>query len=429
MESVRILDGATGTLLQKEGMPAGVCPEKWVLENPDVLLRTQADYVNNGSDIIYTFSFGANSLKLKEYGIEDVEGYNRELAELSKKAADKKAFVAGDIAPTGQMMEPFGTYSFEDITNSYKKQVRGLLEGGVDLFVVETMMDIQEARAAVIAIRESCDLPVMATMTFDSGGHTINGTDPVTALITLQNLGVDAFGCNCSTGPDEMLELIRRIKPYAKVPLIAKPNAGVPKLVGNETVFSMNTDEFAAYTAEFIKAGANLIGGCCGTSPLFIRKVHEGAKGEKGINIQANEDEIIISSARKYISVSDSVLSDAVGRQINPNNNSELLKELIDGSMDLVTELALEQIADGSEIICVNADSPGLDEAKTLVEMIKTLTQMVQVPLCIESNSPEALEKALRIYPGRGMLVNVSVEEEAKNRIMSIASKYGAAVI
>lgn len=429
LKSVRILDGATGTLLQKKGMPAGVCPEKWALENPDILSGIQTDYINSGSDIIYTFTFGANSLKLKEFGIEDTEGYNRELARLSKKVAAGRAFVAGDIAPTGQMMEPFGIYSFEDIVNAYKRQVHGLLEGGVDMFAVETMMDIQEARAAVIAIKESCDLPVIATMTFGSGGHTINGTDPLTALITLQSLGVDAFGCNCSSGPSEMLELIRQIKPYAKVPLIAKPNAGIPKLIGDETVFSMDADEFSAYTSDFVKAGANLTGGCCGTTPLFIKKVFEAAKGEKGLGIQIEEDTTMISSARQCVSLISDMLSSAVGRRINPDSDRELFEELIDGSMDLLTEHALEQIADGLEILCIGAEAPGIDEAKTLAEMVKALSQMVKAPLCIESKSPEALEKALRIYPGRAVINIISAEEETRERILSVASKYGAAVV
>ncbi len=246
-EGIRVLDGATGTELQKMGMPLGVCPEKWVFENPDALLKIQRDYIESGSDIIYTCTLGGNRLKLQEYGIYDVVQINREVAGLSKKAAAGKALVAGDMAPTGQMMQPFGMYTFEEIVNVYKEQVQGLLEGGVDLFAIETMMDIQEARAALLAVKECCDLPVIVTMTFEKGGHTINGTDPLTALVTLQSLGADAVGCNCSTGPKEMLEVIRQLKPYARVPLVAKPNAGLPHLHNGKTVFDMNADEFSGY--------------------------------------------------------------------------------------------------------------------------------------------------------------------------------------
>ncbi|MDD4296198.1 MAG: homocysteine S-methyltransferase family protein [Ruminiclostridium sp.] len=428
LQKVRILDGATGTFLQLNGMPAGVCPEKWVIENPNSLCEVQTEYIKNGSDIVYTFTFGANALKLKEYGIDDVEDYNRELAKLSKKVANGKAFVAGDIAPTGQMMEPFGMYSFEDIVNAYKRQVQGLLDGGVDLFVIETMMDIQEARAAVLAVKESCDLPVMATLTFASGGHTINGTDSLTALITLQSLGVDAFGCNCSTGPVEMLEIIRSIKPYSKVPLIAKPNAGLPKLIDGQTVFDMDAVEFSGYTVDFIKAGVNLVGGCCGTSPEYIRRVYEAAKGQNCEGIRADTDTRFISSSRKSISISDDLLFDelpvgAFGKRIDAKADENLKKELTENSMELVTEYAMEQIDDGALILNINAGSSELDETKTLVGIVKTLSQMTQVPLCLETQSTEALEQALRIYPGRALVLT---EERSMDKLRPAILKYGA---
>lgn len=425
LKKVRILDGATGTFLQLNGMPTGVCPEKWVLENPNSLCEVQTEYIKNGSDIIYTFTFGANELKLREYGIDDVEGYNRELAKLSKKAANGRALVAGDIAPTGQMMEPFGVYSFEDIVNAYKRQVRGLLDGGVDLFVIETMMDIQEARAAVLAVKESCDLPVMATLTFASGGHTINGTDPLTALITLQSLGVDAFGCNCSTGPVEMLEIIRSIKPYSKVPLIAKPNAGVPKLIDGQTVFDMEAVEFSGYTGDYIKAGVNLIGGCCGTSPEYIRRVYEAAKGQNCEGIRADNDIQFISSSRKSVSISDELPEGAIGKRIDAKADEKLKKDLLEDSMELVAEYAMDQIDDGALILNINAGSPELDETKTLVEIVKTLSQMIQVPICLETQSTEALEQALRIYPGRALVL---AEERSMDKLRPAILKYGAKV-
>jgi len=423
LQKVRILDGATGTFLQNNGMPTGVCPEKWVLENPDVLREVQAEYIKNGSNIVYAFTFGANALKMEGYGINDVEGYNRELAKLSKKIANGKAFVAGDIAPTGQMMQPFGIYSFEDIVNAYKRQVRGLLDGGVDLFIIETMMDIQEARAAVLAVKESCELPVMVTLTFATGGHTINGTDPLTALTTLQSLGVDAFGCNCSTGPGEMLEIIRSIKPYSKVPLIAKPNAGVPKLIDGQTVFDMDEVEFSGYTSDFINAGVNLIGGCCGTSPEYIKKVHEAAKGQVCEGIRKDNDMQFISSSRKFISIGDDLPDGALGRRIDAKADAELKKDLMEHSMELVTEYAMDQIDDGALILNINAGVPELDEKETLVEIVKTLSQMVQTPLCIETESTEALEQALRIYPGRAL---VMAEEKSLDKLYPTTRKYGA---
>ncbi|NLM12091.1 MAG: dihydropteroate synthase [Clostridiaceae bacterium] len=428
-EGIVILDGATGTLLQQRGMPAGCCPEKWVLDNPETIIDIQRQYIESGSDIIYTFTFGANELKLKEFNISDVTGINRELARLSRKAATDRALVAGDIAPTGQLMEPFGFYSFEDIVNAYKKQVIGLLEGGVDLFVIETMMDIQEARAALIAVKETCDLPVIVTMTFERGGHTINGTDPITALITLQSLGADAVGCNCSTGPEEMIEIIKKLKPYAKVPLVAKPNAGMPKLVNGRTVFDMNAEEFTGFTNQFIKAGVNLIGGCCGTTPEYILGLSKIAKGKKSCEGKHKNKDLILSSSRRIVSIGHDLPVCIIGERINPTGKKKLSEELKEGSMDMVMELAMDQVDQGALVLDVNAGIPEIDEKETLTKIVNTLSPMVKVPLCLDSSSCEALESALRVYPGRALINSISLEQRKLEKILPVAAKYGAAFI
>lgn len=426
---VVILDGATGTLLQRQGMPSGVCPEKWVLDNPSTIINIQRQYIESGSDIIYSFTFGANELKLKEFGIDDVEGINRELVRLSKQAAEGRALVAGDMSPTGQLMEPFGPYSFEEIVNAYKKQVDGLLHGGVDLFVIETMMDIQEARAALIAVKESCDLPVIVTMTFEHGGYTINGTDPLTALITLQSLGADAVGCNCSTGPGEMLEIINNIKPYAKVPLVAKPNAGMPKLVNGKTVFDMDAGEFASFAGQFLEAGANLVGGCCGTTPEYIHCISKAVKGKKcRENVRKNND-LLLSSSRRTVSIGGNLPVCMIGERINPTGKKKLSEELKEGSMDLVMELAMDQVDQGALVLDVNAGIPEIDEVEVLTKIVSILSPMVKVPLCLDSSSPEALEAALRIYPGRALINSISAERQKIEKILPVAAKYGAAFI
>lgn len=428
-KGIVILDGATGTLLQGQGMPTGVCPEKWVLENPQSIVNVQKQYVESGSDIIYTFTFGANEIKLKEFNLNDVVGMNRELVRLSKKASGGKALVAGDMAPTGQLMEPFGFYSFEEVVNAYKKQVIGLIEGGVDLFVIETMMDIQEARAALLAVKETCDLPVIVTMTFEHGGYTINGTDPLTALVTLQSLGADAVGCNCSTGPEEMLDIIKCLKPYAKVPLVAKPNAGLPKLVDGKTVFDMDAVEFTQYTDEFIKAGVNLIGGCCGTSPDYIRELSKIAEGKKVIESENKNKDLIISSSRRIVSIGSDLPVCLIGERINPTGKKKLRAELKKGSMELVTEYAMDQVDEGALVLDVNAGVPEIDERKTLTKIVNTLSPLIKVPLCLDSASPQALESALRIYPGRALINSISAEKAKIEKILPIAAKYGAAFI
>ena len=271
-----ILDGATGTELIKRGMPSGVCPELWVYENPDSILEIQRNYRNAGSDIVYVPTFGANRLKLEEFGLADrLKELNKGLCRLSREAVGD-GMIFGDLAPTGELIEPFGPLAFDKCIEIYSEQVEVLLESGVDGFVVETMMDIQEARAALLGIREIApDCPVMISMTYETEGRTLTGTDPKTALVTLQSLGADVVGCNCSAGPEKMVEWIKQMKPFATVPLLAKPNAGQPKLVNGKTIFDMPPDEYARNFVDLANAGANVIGGCCGSTPEHIRQVKE----------------------------------------------------------------------------------------------------------------------------------------------------------
>ncbi len=281
-QRVLILDGAMGTELQKRGMPSGVCPEAWCLAHPEAVAEIHAAYREAGADIVYTSTFGANRLKMGQYNLTNVRETNRSLAEIAVRAAGG-GLVAGDIGPTGHFVEPFGDVPFEDSVALFREQVQGLLEGGVDLFVIETMMDIQEARAALIAVREISDLFCMVTMTYEKHGRTLNGTDPVSALVTLQSLGADAVGCNCSAGPEGMLGLIAAMKPHAAVPLVAKPNAGLPKLVGDATVFDLDAAGFAGFGGPLAAAGVNLMGGCCGTTPAHIRALRDALTAVKPV--------------------------------------------------------------------------------------------------------------------------------------------------
>lgn len=237
-----ILDGATGTNLMEAGMPIGVCPESWVLENPQVLLDLQRRYVEAGSHIVYASTFTGNRIKLEEYGLQErLEEINTQLVALSRQAVGDQALVAGDMTMTGQQLFPMGELLFEELVDVYKEQASVLAKAGVDLFVVETMMSLQECRAAVIAIREVCDLPIMVTLTYNEDGRTLFGTPPETAVVVLQSLGVDAIGVNCSTGPMEMVPLVEKMAEYATIPLIAKPNAGLPELEGKKTVVPHDT--------------------------------------------------------------------------------------------------------------------------------------------------------------------------------------------
>ena len=298
-EGLLFLDGATGTNLQKAGMPAGVCPELWILEHPDALLRLQEAFAEAGSNILYAPTFGANRIKLQEYGLQDrLAEMNASLVGLSRQASAGRAFVAGDITMTGRQLCPIGSMQFEELVDIYKEQIRALCEAGVDLLVVETMMSLQETRAAVIAAREVCDLPVMATLTFESDGRTLFGTPPECVPVTLQGLGADAVGLNCSAGPDRMKELTERFYAYSEIPVIVKPNAGIPELEGDRTVYRMTPEVFSESCLDLVRAGARIIGGCCGTTPEHIRALVRKLDGIKPLPVKTEKRRVLCSERK-----------------------------------------------------------------------------------------------------------------------------------
>lgn len=425
---ILILDGAWGTELQKCGMPRGTSPELWCLKNPRVIQAIHSDYQKSGADIIYTSTFGANRFELGQYGVHNAGEVNSRLARLAKDTVGEKAMVAGDIGPTGQFVEPFGNVNFEEAVAIFKEQASGLLEGGVDLFAIETMMDIQEARAALIAVKEVTNSFVIVTMTFDEDGRTLNGTDPVTALITLQSLGADAVGCNCSTGPERMLQYIKAMKPYAKVPLVAKPNAGIPKLAGDETIFDMSPANFASFAKRYVSTGVNIMGGCCGTSPEHIYAFKKEIQKEKPL-APFRESISALSSARKFIVLENDKPLCIVGERINPSGKKALQQELLDGKMSLIRQMTKEQKRDGAGLLDVNVGVPGIDEAKTMHEVVSFLSTVTDLPLVIDSSNIEAIETALRIYPGRALINSISGEKEKLKKLLPVAAKYGAMFI
>ncbi len=428
-KKVLILDGATGTELQNSGLPQGACPELWVSKNPDKLIDIQGKYVKAGSNAVYTCTFGANRLKLKEFVKEPkVEELNRRLARISREAVDGKAFVAGCIGPTGTFVEPFGDLPFEEAVGVFGEQAKGLLKGGVDFFVIETMMDVQEARAALIAIREICDLPVIVSMTYTEQGQTLTGTPPETALVTLQSLGASAVGCNCSVGPLGMLSLVMAMKPFATVPILAKPNAGLPKIVNGKTVFDMDPDEFASFAPQLIKAGVNIIGGCCGTNPEYISKLKAAVKGMMPENPRLSSIGAL-SSSRKTVFITQNQPLRIIGERINPTGKKTLQEELKAGKFKEVRRFAVEQKQKGADVLDVNTGMPGINEKETLFATVRILSHVSDVPLCVDSSKPEAIEAALRIYPGRALINSISCEKEKLRRLLPIAAKYGAMFI
>jgi 5-methyltetrahydrofolate--homocysteine methyltransferase len=428
-KKVVILDGATGTEFIKRGMPQGVSPELWALENLDAVHEIHNAYINAGSNIVYIPTFGGNRIKLEEFSLADrLHEINSSLAKAVKENVGGRALAFGDIAPTGKFVEPFGDLAFEDAVNIYKEQMTALIAGGVDGFVIETMMDIQETRAAVLAAKEICDLPVMVTMTFDENARTLTGNDPLSALVTLQALGVDAFGCNCSTGPRDMIELIKTIKPYATIPLLTKPNAGMPKLVDGETVFDMKPDEFAAFVAELVEAGANIIGGCCGTTPEHIKAQADEAKRFKPLMPQITALSAISGPRGTCLTGLDQPFR-VIGERINPTGKKKLQAELREGKFGMVRQYAGEQLTGGAAILDVNMGLSGIDEKAMMLEVVSLLAQGTVLPLCIDSTDSEVIEAALRLYPGRALVNSISAEKNRLEKTLPIAAKYGAMFI
>lgn len=426
-----VLDGATGTELVKQGMPPGVCPEAWILDHSEALTAVQGAYAAAGADIVYVPSFGGNAVKLGEFGLADKTfDINRRLAELSRRATGPETLIFGDLAPTGNFVVPIGEWPFEEAVRIYVEQVRALLAGGVDGFVIETMMDLQEARAALLAIRENggSDLPVMVTMTFESGGRTLTGCLPEAALAALQALGADAFGCNCSTGPGDMAAVIARIKPYAKIPLIAKPNAGLPLLRDGKTVFTMDAAHFAAHAGALHAAGVNLLGGCCGTTPEHIRLAAEAVHPLPPPECRAAIAGVVASSRQIRVLAPETPFT-VIGERINPTGKKALQAELRAGSTELALAYALEQTAAGAGMLDVNMGLSGIDESAMMRATLTALGPGVELPLCIDSTNPETVEAALRLYPGRALLNSISLERERIEKVLPVAAKYGAMLI
>lgn len=429
-ETPIFLDGATGSNLLKRGMPAGVCPEKWILEHREVLIGLQREFVEAGSNILYAPTFSANRIKLKEYGLEEqIREMNHALVAVSKEAAGGKALVAGDLTMTGEQLAPMGKMDFEELISIYKEQIGYLVEADVDLLVVETMMSLQETRAALIAAKEVCDLPVMTTMTFEADGRSLYGTDAVTAAVVLESLGAAAVGANCSTGPDKMTEIIRAMADATTVPIIAKPNAGLPFLDENgQTVYDMKEDEFAEGMKLLVEAGASIVGGCCGTTPSFIRAEKE-AVGKMRIRHREPGTLRYLTSERKTVAfgLDDNFM--IIGERINPTGKKKLQAQLKEGSMEMVSAFAEEQEACGASILDVNMGMSGIDEKAMMLQAIETVSGLTSLPLSIDSSHVDVIEAALRRYPGRALINSISYEKVKFEALLPIAKKYGAMFI
>ncbi len=436
VKSYVYLDGATGSNLVKAGMPSGVCPEQWILDHKQVMLDLQAAYVKAGTNILYAPTFTANRVKLGEYGKEQqLSSMIKELVGISREAAlgaNHPVYIAGDLTMTGEQLKPMGNMELEELIDIYKEQIMALVEAGVDLLAVETMMSLAEARAALIAAKEVCNLPVMVTMTFETDGRTLYGTDAKTAAIVLEALGADAVGVNCSTGPAGMRQIVSDMVEYTtKIPIIVKPNAGLPFLDEcGRTCYSMDAEEFAEEMGILVGEGASILGGCCGTTPEFIEKIRGVFGTCSAPDLSARRKGLrYLTSERRTVEFGLDGGFMIVGERINPTGKKLLQAQLREGSFEKVLQFAEEQEQSGAKILDINMGMSGIDERAMMLRAMEEVSGVTDLPLSLDSSHVDVLEAALRQYPGRALVNSVSLEKEKYDKLLPIVKKYGAMFI
>ncbi len=425
---ILILDGAMGTMLQPH-IPADKPPEYASLNCPDKLMDFHQQYIAAGADIIQTNTFGGSRLKLTAFGMENqVVEINRQAARIAKEAAGNKALVAGNIGPSGKLIEPLGETTFDHMLEVFKEQARALLEGGCDLFSLETFSDLKEVKSAVIAIQEICDLPIMAAMTFEEDFNTFTGTDPETAANVLASLGVDVVGINCSTGPEPMLEVVGRYVMITDRPIFVEPNAGIPRLSEAGTDYQIKPDEMASYAERFVPIGVNIMGTCCGSTPEYTKALHTVLKSKRPVH-RTLPRTLALSSRTKTITIGSESPFAIVGERINPTNREELANALQSKTFSVLQNEARKETEEGAHLLDVNIGSPEIDEAALMGGVIRAVENVSPLPLCVDSSNPNAIEAALKESPGKVLINSVHGSEESMSTVLPLAAKYGAGLI
>jgi len=417
-----LLDGGMGTMLQAKGLTMNEAPELAALEHPDWLLDIHRAYVEAGTQILCANTFGANREKLRRTGKTVEEVIPASIA-VAKEAAAGRALVALDMGPIGQLLEPTGLLKFEDAVDIFKEEVAAAAKAGADLVMIETMTDLQEARAALLAVKETCDLPVMVSMTYEERCRTFLGCDPASVALTLEGMGADVIGVNCSLGPREMPPLVKELTRWTTLPISIKPNAGLPDPGG--AGYDITAEEFAASMAELTELGVKCYGGCCGTTPEYIALMTKALEGRTIREIPRSVPAAVCSG-------SCTVPIDRVriiGERINPTGKKRMKEALRRNDVDFMLGQALEQMEAGADILDVNVGLPEIDEPAMMVRVVKALQAVTDAPLQIDSTDPKAVEGALRVYCGKAIVNSVNGDEESMNAILPLVKKYGAAVV
>lgn len=420
-----LFDGAMGSMLLARGLQAGEVPERLNLTYPDLIREIHAEYLAAGADVITANTFGANARKLVECGELTVDEVVRAAVKLAREAGAEK--VALDVGPTGALLEPLGTLSFDETYAIFAEVVRAGTAAGADFVLIETMSDLLEAKAALLAAKENCVLPVFVTMTFSGDGRTFLGTDPKTAAVTLSALGADAVGLNCSLGPAEAAPLVREILAYATVPVMVQPNAGLPRIVGDRTVYDVTPAEFVSACADLAAAGVTIFGGCCGTSPAFISGLRAMLDTTKPA-IHAPMRRTVFTGTGRTVELNGADVA-IIGERINPTGKKRLKEALRTDDDAYVVSEAISQQEAGADILDVNAGLPELDEPKVLRRLVGAIQAVCPLPLQIDSSDPAAIEAAVRCYCGKPIINSVNGKEESLAAVLPIAKRYGAAVV
>jgi 5-methyltetrahydrofolate--homocysteine methyltransferase len=432
-ERVLILDGAMGTMLQERGLKGGQSPEELNIAAPEVVASVHRDYLEAGAEILVSNTFGGSREKLSHYGLADrIYEINARGVAIAKGVAGDKAYVAASIGPTGKFVEPVGDLSFDAMVGQFREQARPLVEAGADLITLETFLDIKEARAAVIAVREVApEIPVIAMLTFDDNGRSVLGTPPEAAAITLEAVGADVLGSNCGLGVEGMFDILSAMRRVTRLPLIVQANAGLPLLRDGKTIFPGTPEEMTAFHQRFLDLGVRIIGGCCGTTPAHISAMREALKGrDQGWRECGSAPGITFLSSRSgYIAIGGDNPVAIIGERINPTGKKSFAAELQEGKVTYIRREAMEQVAAGATLLDINVGTPGIDEPAAMERAVFCVSSAVQVPLVLDSSNPEALERGLKAADGKVLVNSVNGEAKSLERVLPLVKKYGAAVI
>lgn len=422
------LDGGMGTLLQKSGLQPGELPEHWNISHPEVIREIHKNYYDSGSNVVNTNTFGANTLKFSIDELDEIICHAVKNADEARKASsgEQEKFIALDVGPTGKLLKPLGDLDFEDAVKIFAETIRLGVKYGVDLITIETMNDSYETKAAVLAAKENSDLPIIVTNAYGENGRLMTGANPAVMAAMLEGMGVDAIGANCSLGPKQLMDVMDELLKYCSVPVVFKPNAGLPKSDGKVTYYDVDADEFAQDIKLSVENGVRIVGGCCGTTPEYIKKVCELTCGMKPNEIEKKTYSVCTSYNKAVFFGEKPIL---IGERINPTGKKRFKQALLENDIGYILQEAVNQQAKGVHVLDVNVGLPGIDEAQMLTTSVCELQCVTDLPLQIDSSDPVAMESALRRYNGKAMINSVNGKEENMNAIFPLVKKYGGFVV